>query len=31
MEQELDADNAFVYFDPFLTLMTLLKLYKKET
>ena len=30
MEQELDADSAFVYFDSFLPLMTLLKLYKKE-
>jgi len=30
MEQELDANSAFVYFDSFLPLISLLKLYKKE-
>ena len=29
MEQELDADSAFVYFDSFLPLTALLKLYKE--
>ncbi|MFX0018670.1 MAG: winged helix-turn-helix domain-containing protein [Promethearchaeota archaeon] len=29
MEQELDAESAFVYFDSFLPLKALLKLYKK--
>ncbi len=29
LEQELDADTAFVYFDSFLPLKALLKLYKK--
>ncbi|MFX0083535.1 MAG: winged helix-turn-helix domain-containing protein [Candidatus Hodarchaeota archaeon] len=30
MEQELDAESAFVYFDSFLPLKALLRLYKKE-
>ncbi|MFX1365955.1 MAG: MarR family transcriptional regulator [Promethearchaeota archaeon] len=30
MEQDLDADSAFIYFDSFLPLKTLLELYKKE-
>jgi DNA-binding transcriptional ArsR family regulator len=30
MEQELDAESAFVYFDSFLPLKALLELYKKE-
>ena len=31
MEQELDAESAFVYFDSFLPLKALLELYKKES
>jgi len=30
MEQKLDADSAFVYFDSLIPLIALLKLYKKE-